>query len=78
MSGDQIREHGAFDERSPLDEIVRRGAQEMLQAAIDAEVEQFIYYDLEGNLTRFQISGYESLAQGTVFAPPAEIEWLEE
>ena len=31
-----------FDERSPLDEIVRRGAQEMLQAAIDAEVDQFL------------------------------------
>jgi transposase-like protein len=31
-----------FDQRSPLDEIVRRGAQEMLQAAIDLEVEQFL------------------------------------
>jgi len=31
-----------FDERSPLNEIVRRGAQVMLQTAIDAEVEQFI------------------------------------
>ena len=31
-----------FDERSPLDEIVRRGAQEMLQAAIENEVEEFI------------------------------------
>jgi putative transposase len=31
-----------FDKRSPLDEIVRHGAQDMLQAAIDAEVEQFI------------------------------------
>ena len=31
-----------FDERSPLDEIVHRGAQEMLQAAINAEVDQFL------------------------------------
>lgn len=31
-----------FDERSPLDEIVRREAQQMLQAAIDAEVDQFL------------------------------------
>lgn len=31
-----------FDERSPLDEIVRRGAQQMLQAAIDTEVDQFL------------------------------------
>jgi len=28
--------------RSPLDEIVRQGAREMLQAAIDAEVDQFL------------------------------------
>ena len=31
-----------FDEKSPLDEILRRGAQEMLQSAIEAEVDQFI------------------------------------
>lgn len=32
-----------FDERSPLDEIVRTGAQQMLQAAIDAEVAGFLH-----------------------------------
>ncbi len=31
-----------FDQRSPLDEIVKEGARRMLQAAIDAEVESFI------------------------------------
>ena len=31
-----------FDQRSPLDEIVREGARRMLQAAIDAEVDAFI------------------------------------
>lgn len=31
-----------FDERSPLDELVREGARRMLQSAIDAEVEAFI------------------------------------
>ena len=31
-----------FEERSLLDEIVRQGAQQMLQAAIDAEVDQFL------------------------------------
>jgi outer membrane lipoprotein-sorting protein len=36
------------------------------------------YQDLEGNLTRFEISGYGPLGDGTVFAPPVEIEWLEE
>lgn len=36
------------------------------------------YHDLEGNLTRFEISGYGPLGEGAVFAPPAEIEWLEE
>jgi outer membrane lipoprotein-sorting protein len=36
------------------------------------------YHDLEGNLTRFEISGYGPLGPGSVFAPPARIEWLEE
>lgn len=31
-----------FDDRSPLDELVREGARRMLQSAIDAEVEGFI------------------------------------
>ena len=31
-----------FDQKSPLDELVREGARRMLQAAIDAEVEAFI------------------------------------
>ncbi|KAA1261623.1 Transposase, Mutator family [Rubripirellula obstinata] len=31
-----------FDQRSPLDEIVKEGARRMLQAAIDAEVDTFI------------------------------------
>jgi transposase-like protein len=31
-----------FGERSPLDEIVRSGAQEMLQSAIEAEVAEFV------------------------------------
>ncbi|EMI43787.1 IS256 family transposase [Rhodopirellula sp. SWK7] len=33
---------GHFDQRSPLDEIVKEGARRMLQAAIDAEVDAFI------------------------------------
>lgn len=32
-----------FEQRSPLDEIVRSGAQQMLQAAIDAEVADFLH-----------------------------------
>lgn len=31
-----------FDEKSPLDEIVREGARRMLQSAIDAEVDAFV------------------------------------
>ena len=31
-----------FEDRSTLDAIIRQGAQQMLQAAIDAEVEAFI------------------------------------
>lgn len=31
-----------FDTRSPLDELIRMGAQRMLQAAIDAEVDEFL------------------------------------
>jgi outer membrane lipoprotein-sorting protein len=48
---------------------------------VDADRDLLIglsYHDLEGNLTRFEISGYGPLGEGTVFAPPAEIEWLEE
>lgn len=48
---------------------------------IDADSNLLIglsYHDLEGNLTRFEISGYGPLGEGTVFAPPAEIEWLAE
>jgi putative transposase len=32
----------SFDQKSPLDELVREGARRMLQSAIDAEVEAFI------------------------------------
>lgn len=31
-----------FEARSPLDELIRAGAQRMLQAAIDADVEGFL------------------------------------
>ena len=31
-----------FEDRSPLDQIVREGARRMLQEAIDAEVELFV------------------------------------
>ena len=31
-----------FDEQSPLDELVRLGAQRMLQSAIEAEVQEFL------------------------------------
>lgn len=43
-----------FDGRSPLDEIIRRGAQQMLQIAIEAEVDDFLLqhanrFDGKGN-----------------------------
>ena len=31
-----------FENRSPLDELIREGARRMLQAAIDAEVDDFL------------------------------------
>ena len=31
-----------FESRSPLDELIREGARRMLQAAIDAEVDDFL------------------------------------
>ena len=31
-----------FDQKSPLDELVREGARRMLQSAIDADVDTFI------------------------------------
>jgi putative transposase len=32
----------AFDDRSPLDDLVRRGARQMLQAALESEVQAFL------------------------------------
>ena len=37
-----IRFRAEFDQRSPLDELVREGAQKMLQSAIEAEVNDFL------------------------------------
>ncbi|WP_145124115.1 IS256 family transposase [Rosistilla oblonga] len=42
MDPEVVSFRALFDQRSPLDEIVREGARRMLQAAIDAEVEAFI------------------------------------
>lgn len=36
------------------------------------------YHDKEGNLTRFEISGYESLPRQGRFSPPAGIRWEEQ
>lgn len=37
-----VRFRAQFEGRSPLDEIVREGAQQMLQSAIESEVQQFL------------------------------------
>lgn len=37
-----VQFRAAFESRSVLDEIIRAGAQKMLQAAIEAEVDQFL------------------------------------
>ena len=42
LDAEVIEFRAQFDTKSPLDEIVQRGAQDMLQAAIEAEVEQFL------------------------------------
>lgn len=42
QSTDVVRFPTAESARSVLDELVRQGAQRMLQAAIDAEVEEFL------------------------------------
>jgi len=42
VNSEVLQFRAAFDERSLLDEIVREGAQKMLQAAIEAEVQDFI------------------------------------
>lgn len=36
------------------------------------------YHDKEGNLTRFEINGYESLPRQGRFSPPAGIRWEEQ
>jgi len=45
--------HGLNDERSPLDGLVREGARQMLQAALEAEVQSF----LEGHAARVDDQG---------------------
>lgn len=42
LDPDVVEFRKQFEQRSPLDQIVREGAQRMLQAAIDCEVEQFL------------------------------------
>lgn len=42
VDGEVVQFPPQLDSKSPLDEIVRQGAKRMLQAAIDAEVEQFL------------------------------------
>lgn len=39
---------------------------------------QLSYTDDEGNVTRFEIGGYEPLAEDGTFSPPGGIEWTEE
>ncbi|HBL28948.1 MAG TPA: hypothetical protein DD490_19105 [Acidobacteria bacterium] len=36
---------------------------------------QIAYHDREGNLTRFEIGGYQDLARRDQFSPPEGIEW---
>ena len=36
------------------------------------------YTDDEGNLTRFEISGYQPLRHTALFQPPQDVEWTEE
>ena len=36
------------------------------------------YRDLEGNASRFDLSGYESLTATEPFAPPADLDWLDQ
>ena len=42
LDPDVLSFRAQFDQKSPLDEIVREGARRMLQSAIDAEVDDFI------------------------------------
>jgi outer membrane lipoprotein carrier protein len=35
------------------------------------------YHDNEGNLTRFEITGYQELSRQASFSPPANIRWVE-
>lgn len=57
-----------FDERSPLDELVRAGAQKMLQKAIEDEVQQFLSEQAE----RVDEQG-RRLVVGNGHLPPREL-----
>ena len=35
------------------------------------------YHDREGNLTRFEITGYQGLSRQGSFSPPGNVRWVE-
>jgi hypothetical protein len=35
------------------------------------------YHDSEGNLTKFEITGYQELSRQGSFSPPANVRWVE-
>ncbi|HKV07676.1 MAG TPA: outer membrane lipoprotein carrier protein LolA [Thermoanaerobaculia bacterium] len=48
---------------------------------VDTETKRLVavsYHDKEGNLTRFEINGYESLPRQGRFSPPTGIRWEEQ
>lgn len=48
---------------------------------VDTESQRLVavsYHDQEGNLTRFEIGGYEGIARQGRFSPPAGIRWEEQ
>ena len=42
LDAEVIEFRGSFGQRSPLDELVRHGAQQMLQTAVEAEIDEFL------------------------------------
>ena len=78
VDSEVIEFRSQFEERSPLDQIVRDGAQRMLQQAIEAEVCQFLLQyddrrDEQGNRLVIR-NGYKPVREVLTGAGPLEVQ----
>jgi len=60
------------------DEITEVRDATMIFAPGEPGLRSLDYHDLEGNLTRFAFSTYRPVEEQGIFAPPADLEWIQD